>query len=185
MPEVLILSGPSGAGKSSVAAALADRYDRVAHLPADIVHDFITPTGHVHPWGPQEAWQRQRRLLTRAVCASARVFLDGRFAVIIDDVVVSAAELQQYIGELKDAGMPVHYVRLMPSLEVCLQRNAARGEGERLRPQRVETVYRELEAAGEFAGKTIDSSNLSIEATADRLQALTTAGESIVWAPET
>ena len=41
MPEVLILTGPPGAGKSTVAEALAERYDRVALVSLDALHEFI------------------------------------------------------------------------------------------------------------------------------------------------
>ena len=49
-------------------------------------------------------------------------------------------------------------------------------------PERVETVFKAFEAAGGFAGATIDNSELTPYQTADRLQALTTSGESLVQA---
>ena len=183
MPEVLILTGPPAAGKSAVARALAERYDRVAHVEVDVLHDFITPTGHVHPWGPPAVWQRQQGLLTRNACALARNFLEDRFAVIIDDVVITAAELALYLDGLKQAVAPVHFIRLLPRLAVCLDRNSKRHEG-RMNPERIEAVYREFGAAGEIGGATVDSSELTPYETADKLQALTTSGRSLVWRPE-
>jgi adenylate kinase family enzyme len=183
MPEVLILTGPPGAGKSTVAEALAERYDRVAHVPVDAIHDFITPTGHVRPWGAPAAWKRQRALLTRQACALAANFLDERFAVIIDDVVTEKAHLDAYIEGLKPTGAAVHFVRLLPALDVCLARNRSRRQNERLVPKRIETVYADFVTNGDIGGATIDSSDLSPYETADRLQALTTSGESLVWAP--
>ena len=49
MAEILILTGPPGSGKSSVALALADRYDRVAHINVDTQRHFVTPTGYRAP----------------------------------------------------------------------------------------------------------------------------------------
>jgi chloramphenicol 3-O-phosphotransferase len=180
MPEVLILTGPPAAGKSAVAQALAERYDRVAVIDVDTLRHFITPTGYIAPGKP--GYERQRALATRNACALARNFLAERIAVIIDDVVIEPSHVAQHVDELKATGVPVHYVRLLPTLEVCMERNAARPD--RVAPERLETVYAYFTAADAYPGVTIDSSALTVYETADRLQALTTSGESIIWSPE-
>ena len=180
MPEVLILTGPPASGKSTVAQALAERYDRVAHIEVDVLRHFVTPTGFIAAGRP--GFERQQALATRNAASLARNFLEERFAVIIDDVVMDQADLSAYVDALKPAAFAVHFVRLLPRLDVCLQRNAGREEG-RMLPERIEKVWRDFEAARAFAGATIDSSDLSPYATADRLQALTTSGESLVWSP--
>jgi chloramphenicol 3-O-phosphotransferase len=180
VPEVLILSGPPAAGKSTVARALAERYDRVAHVEVDTLRHFITPTGYVPPG--RAGFERQQSLATRNACCLALNFLQERFAVIIDDVVVTQADLAAYIAGLQASAFPLHFVRLLPSLEVCLSRNRERREG-RMAAERVEKVWRECAASGDFAGVTIDSSDLDAYATADKLQAATTSGKSIVWTP--
>lgn len=182
MPEVLILTGPPGAGKSSVAEALAERYDRVAHVEVDVLRHFVTPTGYVSPSGPAEAWQRQQRLAVRNACALAANFLDARFAVIVDDVVVTAEELSAYLDGLRALGAPVHFVRLLPRLEVCIERNRGRSAG-RVPGGRVASVYAQFVAAGEIGGVTVDNSEMTAHEAADRLQALTTSGASMIWAP--
>lgn len=182
MPEVLILTGPPGAGKTTSAAALAERYDRVAIIPVDALDEFIAPTGHVQPWGPPEAWARQRRLDIRNACSLALNFLEARFAVIIDDTVIGQTELLQYVEALSAAGVGVHLVRLMPSLEVCQARNANRERQQRMRAGRVEAAYRAIEAAGDLGGATVDTGTLSAYETADKLQALTTSGASLLKA---
>jgi chloramphenicol 3-O-phosphotransferase len=181
MAQILILTGPPGAGKSSVAEALADRYDRVAHVDVDTLRHFITPTGYRSPGKP--GFERQQALAIRNACDLARNFMAERFAVIIDDVVGGREQLERYMEGLKDAGVALHYVRLMPSLAVCHERNKGR-RADRVADERLELLYREFEGAGDMPGSVIDSSAMTVEATADRLQALTTAGESIVWRPE-
>jgi chloramphenicol 3-O-phosphotransferase len=180
VPEVLILTGPPGAGKTTSAEALAERYDRVAIVPVDALDEFITPTGHVQPWGPPDAWARQRRLDIKNACSLALNFLDARFAVIIDDTVTSKAELSQYVEAFSAEGVSVHLVRLMPSLTVCQERNAKRDRQQRMRPERVEAAYRAIEAAGDVGGATVDTAALSAHQTADKLQALTTSGASLL-----
>ena len=177
MPDVLILTGPPAAGKSSVAEALAERYDRVAHVEVDTLRHFVTPTGYVPPGRP--GFERQQSLAIRNACALTRNFVEERFAVIIDDVVVTRVELSLYLDALKPAGAPVHVVRLLPRLEVCLERNAGRREG-RMNPERIETVYREMVAVNDLPGVTVDNSEMTAHQSADRLQALTTSGESLV-----
>src|SRR5688572_16333198 len=130
MPDILILSGPPAAGKSTVARALADRYDRVAHIDVDTLRHFITPTGYVAPGRP--GFERQQALATRNACSLACNFIAERFAVIIDDVVIERDHLREYIEGLRSAGAPVHFVRLLPRLEVCLARNAGREADDRL-----------------------------------------------------
>jgi GNAT superfamily N-acetyltransferase/chloramphenicol 3-O-phosphotransferase len=180
MSEVLILTGPPGSGKTSVALALADRYDRVAHVNVDTLRHFITPTGYRAPG--KDGFERQHALAVRNACALATNYMAERFAVIIDDVLPHKTDLDMYIDGLQPTAVPVHFVRLLPGLEVCRERNRGR-KADRVPDALLETVYREFEAGGEIRGSTIDSSELSIEATADRLQALTTSGESIVWRP--
>jgi chloramphenicol 3-O-phosphotransferase len=177
MADILVLTGPPASGKSSVAEALAERYDRVAHVEVDTLRHFITPTGYIPPGRP--GFERQQALAVRNACALAANFIAERIAVIIDDVIVTEADLSLYLDGLKAAAAPVHVVRLMPRVEVCLERNRTRREG-RMNPERVETVYREMAAVPQLRGVTIDNSELTAYQTSDKLQALTTSGQSLV-----
>jgi chloramphenicol 3-O-phosphotransferase len=181
MAEILILTGPHGVGKSAVALALADRYDRVAHVQVDVLRHFVTPTGYVAPGKP--GFERQHGLAVRNACDIARNFFAERFAVIIEDVVPDRPSLAVYVEALQPSGAAIHFVRLMAPLDVCQARNRER-RAERQTAERVESVWRLFDAAKEIPGVSIDTSELPVYAVADRLQELTTAGESIVWRPD-
>jgi tRNA uridine 5-carbamoylmethylation protein Kti12 len=177
MPEVLILTGPPGAGKSSVAVALADRYDRVAHIDVDILRHFVTATGYIAPGKP--GFERQKELAVRNGCDLARNFLEERFAVILEDVIVSQEEFGQALDRLRQTHAAVHCVTLLPSLAACLTRNAGRKDN-RVSPEWIEREYERFEQAERLPGVTLNSTNLTVEVTADRVQAATTSGESLI-----
>ena len=180
MPEVLILSGPAVAGKSSVAQALADRYDRVAHIQVEVLRGFVTPTGFAKHGQPE--YERQRHLAARNACALARNFLAERFGVIIEDVLDEPELLAIYLRELRGLDVPVHLVQLLPSLAVSEAREMERRRG-KAPAGWVRAEYERYAAnAASLPGVSIDSSALTANETADKVQALTTSGESLIMA---
>jgi len=180
MAEILILTGPHGVGKSTVALALADRYDRVAHVEVDALRHIVTPTGYKAPGKP--GFDRQHAIAVRNAADIARNFYAERFAVIIDDIVTSRADADAYIEALKPANAPVHFVTIMATLDACQARNR-QSKSERQPPARVEAVWRLFENAKDLPGCAIDCTDLPTYAVADRLQELTTHGESLVYTP--
>jgi adenylate kinase family enzyme len=180
MPEVLILTGPPGAGKGTVARALADRYDRVAHIEVDTLRRFVTPTGFARQGQPE--YERQRHLAIRNACALARNFLAQRFGVIIDDVLDEPDFLPAYLEGLRDVDAQLHLVQLLPSLAACAAREMERRRGKTPKTSVRVDYERYLTNAASLPGVSIDSSALSVNETADKVQALTTSGASIILA---
>ncbi len=180
MAEILILTGPHGVGKSTVALTLADRYDRVAHVEVDELRHIVTPTGYRAPGKP--GFERQHEIAVRNATDIARNFYAERFAVIIDDVVPTSADIKAYLDALKTAKAPVHVVTLMASLEACQERNRA-SKSARQPPERVKRVWRLFKDAKDLPGPIIVCTHMPIYAVADRLQELTTQGDSIVYTP--
>jgi chloramphenicol 3-O-phosphotransferase len=178
MAEILLLSGPPASGKTTVARLLSERYDRVAHVDVNQLLR-LRSAGLVRPWveGPERA--RQRAVGLRNASALARNFIRDCVGVIIEDLVLPDS-LKAYLDELKPIDTRIHFVRLMPSIEACQERNRLRSD-ERVRPAWLSKVYESFLRAGDFAGVSVDSSDQGQLETADKLQALTTQGASVIW----
>ena len=165
-----------------MALALADRYDRVAHVQTDVMRHLITPTGFVRAQsrGREGEWRRQQHLAMRNAVSVSMNFLAERIGVIIDDVVASELDLYFLLDGLRPAGVPIHHIRLQPSIDVSVERDAAR-KTSRAGRDRIESVYQQLAVWQPAA--VIDNSALTPPEAADKLQLLTTTGQSLVWAP--
>ncbi|MPZ50243.1 MAG: hypothetical protein GEU75_13260 [Dehalococcoidia bacterium] len=178
MAEILLLSRSPASGKTTVAGLLSERYDRVAHIDADAVRR-LRNAGLAPPLRQDPEPARQHRLAVLNAGALARNFIEDEVGVVIEDIVLPAS-LNLYLDELTPSRVRIHFVRLMPSLESCHARNRMRDD-ERVRPAWLDSVYRAVAKASDFAGVAIDSTHQTPLETADRLQALTTRGESVIW----
>jgi cytidylate kinase len=115
MGELVVVTGPPGAGKSSVSEELVKSRTPSALLPGDSFFAMIK-RGYVLPWLPQA--RRQNGVVIEAAAAAA-----GRLSAIgfvVYDGVLGPWFLPTFV---RGAGLvEVHYVILLPPLEVCLDR---------------------------------------------------------------
>lgn len=126
-PAVLLLGGIPGSGKSTVAAALAARFARSAHIEVDALQDLIVRGGHPPvPEGDPEA-DRQIFLRARNACLLADSLVLAGFLPVIDDVVVRRTHLDLYASSLRTR--PFHAVFLAPGPQKAWERNNARDSG--------------------------------------------------------
>ncbi len=124
-PPILVISGPVGAGKTTVAKlVVAEWGGPVAYLEGDAFWQFFAT--HAPAASPGEARQRDARIITQAMIASAARFARGGYDTVVDFTIGPWA-LDSIRTGLKDT--PLDYVVIAPSADVCAARAAARKQG--------------------------------------------------------
>lgn len=174
-PIIYIVTGMPGAGKSSVSNALVRRFPRGLHIPVDDLREWVV-SGIAHPiptWTPETT--RQFRLARQAAARTARIYAEAGFAVAIDDVVFPAEAQALFVGPLQ--GFPVRKILLRPHVETALHRNTTRTNKSFDTSTLTETIagldrYMDPGFFGKKGWAVIDSTELSLEETVDRIIAL-------------
>ncbi|MFK3729492.1 AAA family ATPase [Streptomyces sp. NPDC088090] len=167
-PGALLLAGIPGSGKSTVAAALAARFARAAHIEVDHLQELIVSGGHwPTPDGDPEA-DRQILLRARNACLLAGSFAAAGFLPVVDDVVVRRSHLDFYRAQL--GSTPLHAVILAPGPDKAWERNNARHK-------RLTTNWAFLDEAmrAELSGRAlwIDNADQTVDETVDAVLAAT------------
>jgi predicted kinase len=169
---VFLISGIPGAGKTTVARALAARFPRAAHLEGDRIGELVV-SGSVLPHEePVDEASRQLTVRRRAICRLAETYTEAGFVTVIDDVVVSPGVLATYQRELRVG--PLVFVQLTPRLDVVGGRDAARDK-------HWFDVWSHLDAQLRAwnlqPGLWLDTSDLTVDETVDRIVAHAAEGE--------
>lgn len=167
--QLVIISGPPNAGKSATAEALCQRYDRMLHVEVSVLRDFLR-MGRLRPWDESPEGQRQRDLFITSATDMACRFLDAGYGVVIDDV-ITEDDLPAYRGALAGRAERVHFVVLLPSLDVLMAH-------ETREPDRARAVH---DCFATWKGvAVIDPGGLAPEVVADRVMALAAEGRALL-----
>ena len=121
MGSLLVVTGPPGAGKSSVARVVADAADASVLVEGDAFFGFLA-SGAIEPWLP--ASNDQNTVVTTAAASAAGAFARGGYETVYDGVV--GPWFLATFGAATGLDR-LDYVVLLPSVETCVQRVAARG----------------------------------------------------------
>ena len=149
-----MISGTQGAGKSTVARLLAERLERAAWVPSDILQRMIVAGGR-WPEGRtvSDEARAQLRLRLKHACLLGTSFVHAGFTAVVDDIVVGSRldDLFEYL-----AGQHFVFVMLTPRLDVIRRREA--GRGTHLWPE-WEWLRQEIEFRTRRVGLWLDNSD--------------------------
>jgi adenylate kinase family enzyme len=176
--QVIVVTGPAGAGKTAVSEALCERFDRMMHVSVDTLRHWVK-AGYRHPWLDEPQAAEQVLLGIRNATAVTRESIAARYAVVIDDTVF-ADEAAVYRERLQGIACNVHFVVLLPSLEVALARDASRDYSIPERTRAHHEMFTRQRAEGVLPGAVVDSTEDADAAkTADRVMDVVASGEAL------
>lgn len=126
-PAVVLVTGVMASGKSTVAAGLAARLPRAAHVRGDVFRRMIVSgRQEMLPGATAESAAEaaaQLRLRHRLSAAVADMYADDGWTAVVQDIVIGP-ELTEYVARVRTR--PLHVVVLAPSPRAVAAREEAR-----------------------------------------------------------
>lgn len=163
--NLILITGAPGAGKSSVSRALAKRLPKSTVISGDdirelVIGGFKSPADH---WTDEHRMQYYLSFENEA--AVAKNFIRNGFKVIIEDVIHTTLidKWNEYFQDI-----PNEKFLLSPSKDVILHRNKTRDK--HLVEQIIHTLFPHMSPEKYPSWHVIDSSNQTIDETADEIQ---------------
>jgi predicted kinase len=162
--RIVIVSGPPGAGKSTIARGLALGADGplAVHLHTDDFYAYIRK-GWVEPWLP--ASQAQNITVMRALAATAAIYAEGGYEVLVDGI-VGPWFFDPWREAAAGRGLDLRYLCLMPDEAETVARATARtARGAMTDPEVVRLMWRNFVTFAPAPAHVLDTSGQTPEAT--------------------
>ena len=123
-PALWLVTGVMAAGKTTVAARLAQRFPRGAHVPGDAFREMVVSGRIDMTPEPSAEAIAQLRLRYDQAFAAAEAFVRAGITAVIDDIVIGS-ELDRWLARVRS---PLHLVVLCPRPDAVSAREATRAK---------------------------------------------------------
>jgi len=123
--RIIFLNGVTSSGKTSIVEALQDREDVYFYVVAnDLFQEMVGER-----WLKQDYWKHLSQVVL-LMYRTAKLFSDLGHHVLIDGILVERPEIKPHYAQLRDIlrDNPLDIVEVACPLEICRQRNIARGD---------------------------------------------------------
>lgn len=161
-PSIYVVTGVMAAGKSTVAAALAERFARSAHVHGDLFRRMIASGRDpiTVPLGPEA--HRQLELRERLGATVADAYWRAGFSTVLQDIYVGVA-LRRVLDCLE--ATPLHVVVLDPDPATVRTRECSRSKVGYADGWDVEDLVALFRAETPRIGLWLDTSVLTVDET--------------------
>ena len=188
MQPIFLIMGTPACGKSTISRALAATFDLGIHIPVDDLRHMVVGGLSDMKFETRDAANAsdlQIRLARESASEMARIYNTAGFAVAIDDFWFS--DNPKSFMNLEFHGVPethyqlgeyAHKILLLPSLEITLERlfkrNAPNDPFANFLEDVIRWNYPLIKAHPKIGWQVIDSSNLSVSQTVNKILEMTT-----------
>ena len=167
-PQLILITGNMAAGKSSVAQALAERLPKSVHLRGDIFRRMIVNGRAEMTVDLSEEAYQQLWLRYRLAVQAAGLYLQAGFTVVYQDIIIGSA-LSEVEAMYERERLSV--IVLCPRPEVIAARALARAKTGYVDEASLLAFDRILHTQTPRIGYWLDSSDLTVAETVDRILA--------------
>lgn len=170
MTQTIIITGPSGAGKSTVALAVAEQMpDTWAFISQDGMREHIK-AGYCHAdveWTDET--RRQWEVSITICCDMVKRYHEANISCVVE-MFAPPSEFEKWKQQLK--GFDYKLVVLLPDVQKTVDRNANREL--KMKEEKIRENHEWFTKWEPTEAIIIDSSNLSVDETVERVKELVT-----------